>query len=193
MTLKFAFDEGLTGESKGGGNFPKVGHAYKATIREVEEKDNGWINIYLDGKNYTANKYDSFSIHENSTIINDFIFRIANNLIASNDSMKGAIGKKEMDTSKWSGKELEIGVVYGVATEWNGSEEVETKWATPKFSIPIDQVDDWKPDIDVYAAHQAKFWRDDSSVSQEPKKSAAQKPKSEPDPIPDDDLSDLPF
>ena len=164
MAMNFAFENGLTGKNEGGGgNFPKVGHAYKATIREVEF-NKGWYNIYMDGINFSAGDYACFSHHENSNYINDWVERIANNLIASNKKMEGAIGMKDMDISKWGGKGLEIGVVYGVRTEWDGSVDVETKWASPKFSIPISEVDEFVPDVKAYNDHQEKFWSDDAKA-----------------------------
>ena len=176
MSLTFAFDEKLTGENKGGGNFPRFGHAYIAEITEVGE-NKGWLNIEITGSNYTAGDYDKLSTHTNSPYLVEWVKKIANNVIASNEVMKGAIGKDSLDLSKWNGAGLKIGVVYGQQFNYDKDkgEEVPTRFVEPKYTIPVDQVADWEVDQKAYNEFMAEWYPDAGKKTEEAPKQEAPK------------------
>ena len=181
--LVFALEEKLTGENKGGGNYPKAFHAYKAKITDVEE-NKGWINVKVEGINYTAGDYDALSFYADGKYTVEQIYKLANNVIASNEKMKGAVGMDTVDLSKWAGQDLKIGVVYKPAKRKDevSGEYVETKWVEPAFSIPVDQVDDWEVDEEAYNAFMSTFWPATTSdtPNQETKPESSSKPPVEP-------------
>lgn len=191
MSLVFAFDEELTGQNSGGKIYPRVGHAYKATITKVEESDKGpFINVFITGNGYETGEYESFSLNKNSPYVIEQVQKLANNVIASNDVMQGAKGQKNLDLSKWNGKGLQIGVVYGIKKEKNDAGVyVESKWSEPAYSIPVDDVDTFEPNMELYEAHRAKFWSDSGNTTQ----TATSTPQQVPTGAPVDDGMDLPF
>jgi hypothetical protein len=171
MSLIFVFDEELNGEIKSGGNgnYPKLGHAYTCEITTVEEHK-GWINIGVKGVGYTAGQYDKFSFWKAGKFTLEQIKKLANNVIASNPSMQGAIGKKDLDISKWANKGLKVGVVYKAdqTKDEATGEYVESKFVTPGFSIAIDSVEGWDPDVEAYEAHRKRHWSEGGDQASAP-------------------------
>ena len=185
--LKFAFDTELTGKNAGGGNYPRFGHAYIAEITEVGE-NKGWININIKGDNYTAGEYDKLSTHENIPYLVDWVRKIANNVIASNEIMKGAIGKKDLDISKWSNAGLKVGVVYGQQFKYNKDTDTDepTRYVEPKFTIPVEEVENWQVDQEAYDKFMAEYYPDAGKKADAPAEQKQEAPKT-----PTED--DLPF
>ena len=161
MSLTISLEKPITGNSGGGGNFPRVGHAYIAELTTIEENGN-YINCYLKGNNYTAGRFDAISFRKTDTKVIERITKFVNNLVASNEALDGAKGSKQIDLSKLANKGYLIGVVYKAKQENMGTPEApdwqDTKWVTPAFTITTSFVEDFDPDMDAYNAHQAKFW-----------------------------------
>ena len=179
----FSFDKPLTaGTSENVGNFPKLGHAYKAEIISVGENESGtMIYVEVKGIDYTDGTYNhSFAFSRNSPYVVDDIEKLCKNVIASNEKMQGAAGNKSMDISKWTGQGLRIGVVFKAKDENDGNGNwAPGKWLTIDRSITIDRVDEFVPDMDAYNAHQAKFWGDStapSKVEEKPVEPTGQEP-----------------
>lgn len=185
--LTFAFDKPLTSGTTGtGGNFPKLGHAYKAEIVGASENEAGtMVYVEIKGLDYTDGKFNhSFAFSRNSKFIVEEIERLTKNVIASNESMSGAIGQMSASIDKWNGKGLQIGVVFKAKDEPNEAGQwAPGKWLTPDFSIPVDQVEEFEPKLAEYEAHRAKFWSDSDGGSAPVNTPVA----------PIEDESDLPF
>ncbi len=174
MSFVIAFDNKVTGEVKSGGNniYPRVGHAYIAEITDIEEfKGSHYIKI--KGDNFTAGDYDSFRLSPNDNYMVEKAEKLANNVVASNESMKGAIGQESMDIYKWANKGLKVGVVYKVKNVNDGNGNwIPSKFVEPSFSIPVEQVEAWEPDTKAYEAHQAKFYPKGGNETPAPASSA---------------------
>ena len=166
--LVFKLEKTITGVSAATGtNFPKPYHAFKATITEVVV-ENGWIKVKLEGVDYKAGQYDAISQKADSQYVIDFVTKLANAVVASNESLKGAIGQGQVDLSKWAGKGYQVGVVYKPQQKKNDATGVweDTKFCEPHYAINIADVDTWKVDQAKYDAWHAKYWGNGSTATQ---------------------------
>ena len=188
MSLTFAFDKEITGKASGK-PFPKWGHAYLMEITAVEKNSNGFVNIHLTSDEVQTDEYTALSWHENDKFIIDNIYKLANNVVRSNEAMKGAVGKNDMDISKWANKGLKVGVVFKNKKEKNketGEYEM-SKFIRPYFSIGADDVESWEVDEAGYNAFMAEFWPNSGETSESPKSEPKASAKL------DDNSMDLPF
>ncbi len=115
--------------------------------------------IRIKGVDYTANDFDAFRLNPNSSYVAEQGEKLANDLIASNDSMKGAVGVDNMNIYKWANKGLKIGVVYKAKDVNDGNGNWSPgKFLEPHYSVAVSQVEDWTPDTKAHEDHQAKWF-----------------------------------
>jgi len=167
--LVFAFDKpvtGNTGNNGGGGlEFPKPFKAYKAEVIEMkretikyidkktgEEKEFTPIKLMLKGIDFKSDEFTCLETSLENKMCMDFIQNWYDAIVASNESMKGAIGNEVADFSKLANKGLQIGIKFEPGYR-------DPKFAKPSsFAMNIDDVDEYYFNEEKYDAWRDQYW-----------------------------------
>jgi hypothetical protein len=163
MSFKFKLDKKVSEYSGGGKPFVQPYHAYKATIKSIEERGD-WINLLVETEDAKSGQFDAISIYtKDGAGAIKAAGSITNRVVRSNPSLTGKDDVDEVDVSKLVG--YKIGVTYIPSKTKESGYKEEGKFCEPSnFPITVDEVDTWEVDTVAYEAWRAKFWAKDDGA-----------------------------